>query len=101
MSEQTIDRGALLAPAAMPILAGACVYLVLLPLGDRLLSDPDTYSHIAVGRWIIEHRTFPTGDPFSHSMPGAPWAAFEWGSQLPLYGAHSLAGWSGVVVLAS
>jgi hypothetical protein len=103
MTEQAIDRGrnGLWTPAAMPIMAGACAYLVLLPLGGRLLSDPDTYSHIAVGRWIVEHRTFPTGDPFSHSMPGAPWAAFEWGSQLLLYGAHSFAGWLGVVILTA
>ena len=100
---ETIARGrsGLLSPAAMPVVAGASVYLFLLPLGARLLDDPDTYSHIAVGRWIIEHRTFPTGDPFSHTMQGAPWAAFEWGSQLLLYGVHALAGWSGVVVLTA
>lgn len=85
----------------MPLALAICVYVVLLPLGARLLNDPDTYSHIAMGRWLIEHRTYPTGDPFSHSKAGSPWAAFEWGSQLLLYAAYALAGWSGVVALAA
>ena len=104
MSDQALERRAnsgLFTPAAMPLVVGAGVYLVLLPMGARLLNDPDTYSHIAVGRWIIENRAFPTADPFSHTMGGAPWAAFEWGSQLLLYGTHALAGWSGVIVLAT
>jgi hypothetical protein len=32
-------------------------------LGPQLLSDPDTYSHIALGRWIFEHHTVPTHLP--------------------------------------
>jgi hypothetical protein len=38
-----------------------------------MLSDPDTYWHLATGRWIVEHAAVPKTDPFSHSMPGAPW----------------------------
>ena len=69
--------------------------------GRKLLNDPDSFSHIAVGRWIVAHGTVPTSDPFSFSMHGAHWIAFEWLSELSYAGAFWLAGWPGVVVLAA
>jgi hypothetical protein len=89
------------AQAALPWLAGAGVYVLLLTLGPRLLNDPDTYSHIAVGRWIIAHGAVPTTDPFSFSMQGAPWIAFEWLSEVIYAATFALAGWPGVVALAA
>src|SRR3984957_17925831 len=89
------------AQAALPWLAGAGVYVLLLTLGPKLLNDPDTYSHIAVGRWIIAHGAVPTTDPFSFSMQGAPWIAFEWLSEVIYASVFALAGWPGVVALAA
>jgi hypothetical protein len=89
------------ASAATPWLIGVIVYLLLLTLGPRLLSDPDSYSHIEVGRWILAHRTWPTSDPFSFSMHGEPWIAFEWLSEVIYAAIYELAGWNGVVVFAS
>ena len=59
MSEQIIRRAGRMvdAQSAMPWLVVASVYVLLIALGPRLLSDPDTYSHIALGRWILEHHT--------------------------------------------
>jgi len=67
MSEQIIRRAGRMvdAQSAMPWLVVAGVYVLLTALGPRLLSDPDTYSHIALGRWILEHHAVPTTDPFS------------------------------------
>ncbi|MBV9018209.1 MAG: hypothetical protein JO058_21370, partial [Alphaproteobacteria bacterium] len=31
-----------------------------------LLQDPDTYLHVAAGRWMVAHLALPTADPFSH-----------------------------------
>jgi hypothetical protein len=89
------------ARAALPWLAGAGVYLLLLALGARLLYDPDSYSHIAVGRWILAHGAVPVTDPFSFSMHGAHWIAFEWLSEVIYASVYALAGWPGVVVLAA
>ena len=47
-------------------------------LVKALLNDPDTYLHIAAGRWMLAHRALPFADPFSHSMPGASWVPHEW-----------------------
>ncbi|MCK1340809.1 hypothetical protein IVB38_33575 [Bradyrhizobium sp. 38] len=89
------------ARAALPWLVGLGVYVLLLILGPRLLSDPDSYSHVELGRWIIAHGTLPTSDPFSFSRHGAPWITFEWLSEVIYAGAYALAGWPGVVVVAA
>jgi hypothetical protein len=86
---------------SLPLLIGTYVYLYFLFQGKDLLYDGDTYSHIAAGRWILEHGVVPTQDPFSHTMPGAPWTAFEWLSQVILAVAHQWGGWTGLVALTA
>src|SRR5580692_12635330 len=85
----------------VPLAVGLCVYGLLLVAGNRLLNDPDSYGHLAVGRWIIEHRAFPTADPFSFTANGAHWIAKEWLSQILYAGAVAIGGWGGMVVLAA
>ncbi|MBR0699546.1 hypothetical protein JQ599_06520 [Bradyrhizobium diazoefficiens] len=89
------------ARAALPWAVGLCVYAMLLVAGPRLLADPDSYSHIEVGRWIIAHGALPASDPFSFSMRGAPWITFEWLSEVIYAGIYALAGWPGVVAIAA
>ena len=60
------------ARAALPWLVGLGIYALLLIAAPRLLGDPDSYSHVGVGRWIMAHGTLPATDPFSFSMHGAP-----------------------------
>ncbi len=66
----------------------------------KLLGDPDTYWHIAAGQWMLAHGAVPRADPFSFSVPGAPWVAHEWLSELGFALAWRIGGWSGVVLLA-
>lgn len=89
------------ARAALPWAVGLGLYAVLLAVGPRLLGDPDSYSHIEVGRWIIAHGTLPASDPFSFSMHGAPWITFEWLSEVIYAAVYALAGWPGVVAVAA
>lgn len=65
---------------------------------DKLLADPDTQWHVAVGRWIVAHGTVPWTDLFSHTFAGQPWIAKEWASQVVLFAVHAGAGWWGVAV---
>lgn len=103
MSDEVIRSAAKPFPAraALPWLVGAGVYALLLTLGPRLLNDPDSYSHIAVGRWIMAHGAVLASDPFSFSMHGAPWITFEWLSEVIYAAVYALSGWAGVVVLAA
>jgi len=101
MSEQSLRRASrgLDLESALPWLAGAAVGLLLVALAPRLLPDPDTYSHIALGRWILEHWTVPSVDPLSGPMRGEPWIAFEWLSEVAFAGAYKFGSWPGVVAL--
>lgn len=88
-------------PALVPLAVTGVLYLALLLAGDQLLNDPDSYWHVVVGRWMVDHRAFPTADPFSFTFAGSPWIAKEWLSQILYAGAQALAGWPGMVVLAA
>ncbi len=83
-----------------PALLGVGVFLAA-AFSTTVLVDGDSYWHVAVGRWIVEHRAVPTVDVFSYSVPGTPWTAYEWGGDLLLYAAHAAAGWRGVQLLAA
>ncbi len=85
----------------MPWLVAGGAYLVLLPLGGRLLNDADIYTHLVVGRSILANRAFPHVDAFSATFSGAPWIAKEWLSQLIYTGAYALGGWSAMAMLAA
>ena len=84
-----------------PLLVGVLVYLYVFYAGSALLNDGDTFWHIATGQWILQHGAVPSVDPFSHTMPGAPWTAHEWLSEVLLTTAHNLGGWTGVVALTA
>src|SRR5262247_1776580 len=103
MSEQIVRRTERIvgAQSAMPWLVAIGVYALLTAVGPKLLSDPDTYSHIALGRWILEHHAVPTTDPFSATLRGAHWVAFEWLSQVAFAMVHAAGGWIGVVALTA
>ncbi len=84
-----------------PLIVGVLVYLYVFYAGSGLLNDGDTFWHVATGQWILQHGAVPSGDPFSHTMPGAPWTAHEWLSEVLLATAHKLGGWTGVVALTA
>lgn len=78
----------------------AAVFFPFLIRSD-LLNDGDTYWHLVVGRWIIEHRAIPSTDVFSFSMQGAPWLAHEWLAEVLYATAYAVGGWTAVVGLAA
>ena len=84
-----------------PLLIGVYVYVSSVLQGKDLLVDGDTYSHIAIGRWMLENRVVPDIDHFSHTMQGRPWTAFEWLSQVALAVTEQWGGWTGVVVITA
>jgi hypothetical protein len=68
---------------------------------DRVLTDADTYWHLATGRWMMDHGAVPQIDHFSHSMPGTAWTAHEWLSEIVLASVFQMAGWAGLVVVVA
>ena len=83
---------------SLPLLMGVAVYAPLLFAAPALLGDPDTYWHIATGRWIMEHGAVPDRDVFSFSMPGAPWTPPEWLAEIVIARLYDHFGWAGLVM---
>jgi hypothetical protein len=40
--------------------------------------DPDLWWHIKIGKNILATHRWPTSDPFSFTVAGDPWIAYEW-----------------------
>jgi hypothetical protein len=64
--------------------------------------DTDLWWHLAVGKWIVEHREVPHTDPFSRmsqeSPPGTPWVAYSWLYEVLIYKVYQTAGLPGVIL---
>ena len=93
------DEGAEARRAGLGLAAIAIALFGLAAFSPAALGDGDTFSHLATGEWIVAHGAAPRADPFSHSMPGAPWVAHEWLSEVLLALAFRLGGWGGVVLV--
>jgi hypothetical protein len=84
-----------------PLLTGLLTFVYFMANGRYLLRDGDTFWHVAVGRWILDHGAIPTSDPFSHTMRGTPWMAHEWPTQIVMTLAHEAGGWTLLVALSA
>lgn len=86
----------------LPSLGGLSVTLLSVymigPVGARLLGDSDTGWHIVTGDLIRRTGMVPRVDPYSHSLPGREWFAWEWLSDCLMSIVHQGAGISGLVV---
>ncbi len=61
--------------------------------------DPDTYWHLASGKWMVEHGQLLRTDVFSSTVSGQPYSVGEWLGQIVLYVAYLAGGWTGLVIL--
>ena len=99
-SNDVVAREGNRAGLSWPLVVAAFTFLLLLTRAG-MLQDGDTYWHIVAGRWMLQHHVIPSVDPFSYTMPGAPWIAHEWLSEIVYAAAFTLGGWSGIVGVAA
>lgn len=80
--------------AALFLLAACSIRLLL----ARWVVDPDSFFHLASGRWIIAHHAIPTRDVLSWygQAHGTRWSPHEWLFDLGIYLVWKLAGFQGV-----
>lgn len=69
--------------------------LSVLAASARKLGDFDLPWHLAIGRWVVQHRRALPGDVFSCTVPGR-WAPYEYLSDVLLYGAFRASGTAGL-----
>jgi hypothetical protein len=84
----------------LPSLGSFCVLLILYLLifsSWRFLLDTDTGWHIRAGELVLETGGAPRVDPFSHSLPGREWFAWEWLTDVAMALLHKWRGLAGVV----
>jgi hypothetical protein len=84
-----------------PLIVGLAVFARALAQPMALLNDPDTYLHLAAGRWMLTHLALPVQDPFSHSLAGAVWVPHEWLAEIVLALVYDAAGWNGLALLTA
>src|SRR5205085_3161133 len=87
-------------PAGSGGLPPAVWYLAIIPsflsFGYTMMRGSDLWFHLAIGRWIIEHRSLPLVDLWSFTRNGKPWLQHEWltdllfGSVANVFGQNSL-----------
>jgi len=80
------------------VLAAALLFLAAAAL-CLPISNPDLFWHLSAGRWMVEHAAFPRADWLSHTLSGAAWSDFEWGTQLLWHGVRSAGGMAGLWTL--
>jgi hypothetical protein len=71
------------------------------PLSLRPLADADIGWHIRTGELILDSRALPRTDPFSSTMQGQPWFAWEWLYDILLGVLDHACGLNGVVWLCA
>jgi hypothetical protein len=79
------------------MLAGLLTMLAVLTVRQRF-DDPDMWWHLKTGEVIWTTHTIPTTDLFSYTTNHHAWIPHEWLSQVLIYGAYRLGGYSGLML---
>ncbi|MGD1210379.1 MAG: hypothetical protein ABR973_03340 [Candidatus Acidiferrales bacterium] len=82
-------------PAMLASLLVGAVFLG----GRSFRVDPDLWWHIKVGEAILTMHRWPTTDPYSFTVFGQPWMAYEWLGDVLFAAVHRVAGISGLDAL--
>jgi hypothetical protein len=63
---------------SFPVMLGAFLVAAVFVAARAFLVDPDLWWHIKVGQNILATHSWPTTDPYSFTVMGHPWLAYEW-----------------------
>lgn len=94
-------RRFLLPSAADLIFLGLLFSLSCGVTGSRLLNDADTGWQIRNGELILQTHAVTRSDPFSSTMQGQRWYAWEWLYDVLVAGVHHWMGLNGVVFVSA
>lgn len=63
----------------------ALLFIALVVMATREITDPDFWWHLRTGEYIVETATIPHADVFSLTNAGQPWVTHEWLTQVVFY----------------
>jgi hypothetical protein len=84
---------------SFPLMLATCLVGRVFYEGRTFFVDPDLWWHIKVGQNILATHHWPTTDPFSFTVAGTPWIAYEWLGDVLLGGVARYGGLLGLDVL--
>jgi hypothetical protein len=78
------------------------LFLVVILLGPRMLNvDGDLPRHLTLGGYILDSRSIPRHDLFSHTLLGAPLTIHEWLTDVLFALTYRAMGLDGIVLLSA
>src|SRR6266567_1688794 len=63
---------------SFPAMLGTLLVVRVFSEARNFSVDPDLWWHIKIGQDLLRTHHFPTTDPYSWTVPGQPWIAYEW-----------------------
>jgi hypothetical protein len=64
--------------SSFPAMLGTLLIGAVFYLCRAFIVDPDLWWHIKNGQNILKTHSWPTTDPYSFTIQGTPWLAYEW-----------------------
>ena len=62
------------------------------------INETDFWWHLTTAKWIVEHGSLPSTDPFSAYGAGKSWVAYSWLFELLIYGLYQAFGLFGIIL---
>jgi len=75
------------------------VFVFAFLFASRPLSDGDFWWHLKAGEYIVRNFSIPRIDFYSFTVPGKPWVAHEWLSEVIFYLVYSRAGFNTLIFI--
>ncbi|MBU4561434.1 tetratricopeptide repeat protein [bacterium] len=75
------------------------VFLLVFNLACFTLRNDDFFHYLRTGQYILETKTIPHKDIFSHTASNRPWINHGWLSGVTFYSLHHLAGLKSLILL--
>lgn len=82
IAEHPAWLGALKRVFSFPAMLGTFLAGAVFYFGRNFAIDPDLWWHIKTGQTILATHHWPTTDPYSFTVHGQPWMAYEWGGEV-------------------
>lgn len=84
---------------SFPAMLGAILVARVFYEARNFFVDPDVWWHIKTGQDILATHHWPTTDPYSFTVSGAPWMAYEWLGDVCFGAVAKYGGLQGLLVL--
>jgi hypothetical protein len=82
------------------VILGLLIAALAIAFALTPLEDPDTWFHLAGGRFMWETGRWPATNTFSFAVPDYPYIDLHWVFQIALYTVYRLGGVNGCIALA-